>query len=61
MARALITMFGGMDWMPSALRMSDMTTTIFRYEVAIIATNGNRDSPTKRTISENGSVWNMGG
>jgi hypothetical protein len=41
--------------------MSDMTTTIFRYEVAIIATNGNRDSPTKRTISENGSVWNMSG
>ena len=61
MASALRTMFGGIDWMPSALRMSDMTTTIFRYEVAIIATNGSRDNPTNRIISENGSVWNIGG
>ena len=29
-ASAFTTMFGGMDCIPSALRMSDMTTTIFR-------------------------------
>ena len=51
-----MTMFGGIDWMPSALRMSDITTTIFRYDVATIATNGNSDSPTNRTMSESESV-----
>jgi hypothetical protein len=53
------TMFGGMDWIPIALRIKDMTTTIFRYDVVIIATNGSRLRPTSRMINENGSAPSM--